>query len=60
MRNQVAGSGGEIQLADAINLHATSGNVDLVHLNGMRFDCGSVNGYLEAIHFVANRDGLIN
>jgi UTP--glucose-1-phosphate uridylyltransferase len=57
LRTQKVGSGGEIQLADAINLHATSGNVDLVHLNGMRFDCGSVRGYINAIHHIADRDG---
>ena len=44
-----AGSGGEIQLADAINIHAQQGSVETVRLNGRRFDCGSVNGYLQAI-----------
>ena len=39
----------EIQLADAINIHAQQGEVGVVHLNGQRFDCGSVNGYLQAI-----------
>lgn len=57
LRTQKVGSGGEIQLADAINLHAVSGNVDLVYLNGMRFDCGSVQGYLDAIHHIADLDG---
>ena len=57
LRTQKVGSGGEIQLADAINLLAVSGNVDLVYLNGMRFDCGSVRGYLNAIHHIADLDG---
>ena len=39
-----AGSGGEIQLADAINTHAQQGSVETVRLNGIRFDCGSVSG----------------
>jgi len=43
------GSGGEIQLADAINIHAKQGKVETVHLNGRRFDCGSVNGYVAAV-----------
>ena len=44
------GSGGEIQLADAINLHAQQGCVEIVRLKGLRFDCGSVNGYMQASH----------
>ncbi len=46
MRGLSAGSGGEIQLADAINAHAQQGKVETVHLNGRRFDCGSVDGYV--------------
>ena len=45
-----AGSGGEIQLADAINIHAKLGSVETVRLNGRRFDCGSVDGYMQASH----------
>ena len=44
-------SGGEIQLADAINIQASRGEVDTVKLNGKRFDCGSVNGFIEATNF---------
>ena len=43
-----AGSGGEIQLADAINIHAEMGSVETVRLNGLRFDCGSVDGFMRA------------
>ena len=42
---------GEIQLADAINIQASRGAVDTVKLNGKRFDCGSVNGFIEATNF---------
>ena len=55
LRVQSAGSGGEIQLADAINTQAQNGNVEGVKLNGRRFDCGSVRGYLDAIMHKANR-----
>ena len=48
LRGVVAGSGGEIQLADAINIHAQQGSVETVHLNGRRFDCGSVDGFMQA------------
>ena len=42
------GSGGEIQLADAINIHAKMGLVEILHINGRRFDCGSVEGFIRA------------
>jgi UTP--glucose-1-phosphate uridylyltransferase len=48
LRGLRAGSGGEIQLADAINIHAQSGLVEMVHLNGKRYDCGSVAGFMAA------------
>ena len=48
LRSLSAGSGGEIQLADAINIHAQRGSVELVRLNGQRFDCGSVDGFMHA------------
>ena len=55
LRNQPAGAGGEIQLADAINAQAANNAVEAVTLNGRRFDCGSVQGYLDAIMHVADR-----
>ena len=55
LRNQPVGSGGEIQLADAINTQALRGDVGAVRLNGLRFDCGSVDGYLDAIMQVAEQ-----
>ena len=55
LRNQPAGSGGEIQLADAINTQAQRGHVEAVRLKGLRFDCGSVDGYLDAILHVAEQ-----
>ena len=48
LRGLKAGSGGEIQLADAINIHAQQGSVETVRLNGRRFDCGSVDGFMQA------------
>ena len=53
IRNQPVGIGGEIQLADAINAQASNNRVEAVILNGRRFDCGSVQGYLDAIIHVA-------
>lgn len=53
LRDLPPGSGGEIQLADAINQLATIGRVEAVALRGKRFDCGSVEGYVDAIRHVA-------
>ena len=48
LRGLPVGSGGEIQLADAINIHAKKGLVETVRLNGRRFDCGSIDGFIKA------------
>jgi len=48
LRTLPAGSGGEIQLADALNFHAQNGLLEAIELNGKRFDCGSVDGYMSA------------
>ena len=45
LRDLPAGSGGEIQLADAINIQAQRGNLNAVHSTALRFDCGSVDGF---------------
>lgn len=55
LREQPPGLGGEIQLSDAINKLAQSGSVGSVTLKERRFDCGSVEGYLDAIAYVAQR-----
>ena len=53
IRNQEVGNNEEIQLTDAINAQAANNAVEAVTLNGLRFDCGSVQGYLDAIIHVA-------
>ena len=57
LRLQAAGAGGEIQLADAINTQARNNAVEAVMLDGDRFDCGSVKGYLEAVMHIAAYKG---
>ena len=46
------GINNEIQLADAINLEASKGSVEMVQFKGIRFDCGSIEGFLEATRYV--------
>jgi len=48
LRTLPAGSGGEIQLADAVNLLAKDGLLEAIELKGKRFDCGSVDGFMSA------------
>jgi UTP--glucose-1-phosphate uridylyltransferase len=48
LRKLRADSGGEIQLADALNLHAQDGLLEAIEVNGKRFDCGSVDGFMSA------------
>ena len=50
LRGLNTGSGGEIQLADVINIHAQHSSVETVQVNGRRFDCGSMDGYTQASH----------
>ena len=58
LRNQAAGSGGEIQLSDAIDSQAKAGKVDSLTLSAKRFDCGNVPGYIDAIKYMSVRDGI--
>ena len=54
LRNQSIGIENEIQLADSINAQAINNRVEVVLLNGMRFDCGSIEGYIDAIRHVSS------
>ena len=54
LRSQPIGVEGEIQLADSINSQAINNRVEAVLLNGIRFDCGSIEGYIDAIRHVSS------
>lgn len=45
------GKGGEIQITDALLKQAQNGCVLAYKFKGQRFDCGSVEGYIEATNF---------
>ncbi|UJF17124.1 UTP--glucose-1-phosphate uridylyltransferase GalU [Vibrio sp. SS-MA-C1-2] len=45
------GKGGEIQITDALLKQAKYGCVIAYKIQGKRFDCGSVEGYLEATNY---------
>lgn len=55
LKGQEPGRNGEIQLADAIDKMAKNGDVEFsIIKDGKCFDCGSWDGYLDAILYVAN------
>lgn len=45
------GAGGEIQLTDALNALAQSGKLLAYRFAGLRFDCGSIDGFVEATQY---------
>lgn len=48
LRTTKPGKGGEIQITDALMEQAKSGNVIAYKFRGKRYDCGSIDGYVEA------------
>ena len=51
------GSGNEIQLVDAINFQAQRDVVNTLILEGTRFDCGSIDGFISAINHEYKKKG---
>lgn len=51
IENAKPGAGGEIQLTDALNALATGGRLLAYRFEGLRFDCGSIDGFVEATNF---------
>jgi len=49
------GSGNELQITDALLIQAKKGKVIAYKFKGKRFDCGSVEGYIEATNYFANK-----
>jgi UTP--glucose-1-phosphate uridylyltransferase len=58
LRDLPAGAGGEIQLADAIDILAAQGRVAAIENPSRRYDCGSKFGYLTAIVDAALEDPI--
>ena len=51
IRNTQPGKGGEIQITDALLTQAKNGMVLGYKFKGKRFDCGSVDGFVEATNY---------
>lgn len=52
LRDTPPGKGGEVQLTDALLTQARNGCVMAYKFKGQRFDCGSVDGFVEATNYV--------
>ena len=51
IKNTRPGKAGEIQITDALLEQAKSGNVIAYKFQGKRFDCGSVDGFVQATNY---------
>jgi len=51
LKETKAGKGGEIQITDALLAQAKEGGVIAYKFTGKRFDCGSVDGFVEATNY---------
>jgi UTP--glucose-1-phosphate uridylyltransferase len=56
IRQTEPGTNGEVQITDAIRSLAQTKRVIAVKFKGQRFDCGSIDGFVEATNFYYQRD----
>jgi UTP--glucose-1-phosphate uridylyltransferase len=56
IENTKPGKGGEIQITDALMTQAQKGMVLGYKFKGKRFDCGSVDGFVEATNYFYNKN----
>jgi len=55
IKNTKPGKGGEIQITDALLTMAKQGKVLAYKFDGKRFDCGSIDGFVEATNYFYNK-----
>jgi UTP--glucose-1-phosphate uridylyltransferase len=58
LRHILPDKNGEIQITDALLEQAKKGNVIAYKFKGKRFDCGSIEGYVKATNYFANKLGI--
>jgi len=56
IKNTKPGKNGELQITDALCTQAKNGMVLAYKFKGKRFDCGSVDGFVEATNYFYNLD----
>ena len=52
------GKNSEIQITDALRIQAKQKNVLAYKFRGTRFDCGNINGYINATNYFARKMGI--
>jgi len=55
LKNIKPGKNGEIQITDALASQAKNDKVIAIKFKGIRFDCGSIKGYLDATNHFAHK-----
>jgi UTP--glucose-1-phosphate uridylyltransferase len=55
LRRTPAGKGGELQLTDALQIQAKENMVVAFKYRGQRFDCGSIDGFVDATNYFHNK-----
>ena len=50
---------GEIQITDALLVQAKQSKVVAYKFKGKRFDCGGIEGYIQATNYFAKKQGII-
>ena len=55
LKNTAPGKNNELQITDALRTQAREGNVIGYKFRGRRFDCGSIEGFMEATDFVYSK-----
>jgi len=51
IRSTPPGKNGELQITDALQIQAQQGNVIGYRFKGRRFDCGSIDGFIDATNY---------
>jgi len=59
LKNTKPGAGGEIQITDALKEMAKNGKVLAYKFKGIRFDCGSVDGYVKSINYFYDKSKFV-
>ena len=59
LKNISPGKNGEVQITDALLQQARKGKVIGYQFKGKRFDCGNINGYVEATNYFAKQQGIL-
>jgi UTP--glucose-1-phosphate uridylyltransferase len=59
LKNIESDKNGEIQITDALLVQAKQSKVIAYKFKGNRFDCGGIEGYIQATNYFAKKQGII-